>query len=207
MTFPSKDDETIQWGSFTFKQQFYEHPEGITFMLVRLEHGSGMDREAPRREGVLITSNSVKILILSTSALEFYWDDADEHRALKYAHLDFEVFDMRGASSWTGLLPKVWGIVPGAQKPDLLVDDASGRAEPHSKQRTSLESARTLQMEILAHMDVHHSTNASAGNAITREILRNLLPQGIEGGEGEQDSTVAGVCGSSQCSRGVDVKV
>merc|ERR1711964_276406 len=110
----------IDLGAHVFSNQHFAHPHNVSFHIFRLkapEHT--MDQSAPSREGVLITSASLKILVASTPAFEYYWEDRNDDRALQYAHLDFDLLDMQELSSFTGLLPEVWGLVPAADQPKL----------------------------------------------------------------------------------------
>merc|ERR1712224_271035 len=58
--------------------------------------------------GVMISSGSMKLLILSTSAKEWH---EDPYLALKYSHLDLFVVEMREENP-TGVLPELWGVQP-----------------------------------------------------------------------------------------------
>lgn len=68
---------------------------------------SQSDMPMSRREAVVVISPSVKILITSSSAWEWYGKTAE---AIRFAHLDMEVFDMHNESSFGGILPELWGI-------------------------------------------------------------------------------------------------
>lgn len=63
-----------------------------------------------RREAVLAASNSVKVLIVSTSGQEFYGDESD--LAVKYAHLDIQLLGMQNSENFRGILPELWGLRP-----------------------------------------------------------------------------------------------
>ena len=72
-----QDDEMVHFRHLMFAGHPYTHPENIAFEMFRVQHVTGMDPAAPRREGVLVTSGSVKMAIMSSSAFEYYWDDSN----------------------------------------------------------------------------------------------------------------------------------
>lgn len=111
--FPS-DDKLIHWGKLMFQGQPFMHPKNITFDLFRIQNPSAISFPTPRREGLVITCDSVKLVITSTSALEYYWEDPNDFHAVKFAHLDMDVIDMKDPSTFRGLLPEVWGLIPAA---------------------------------------------------------------------------------------------
>eukprot|EP00929_Paragymnodinium_shiwhaense_P115127 TRINITY_DN83782_c0_g1_i1.p1 TRINITY_DN83782_c0_g1~~TRINITY_DN83782_c0_g1_i1.p1 ORF type:complete len:437 (+),score=86.27 TRINITY_DN83782_c0_g1_i1:115-1425(+) len=93
---------------------FFQHWRNIQISFSRIrEHGShkfgGELPDAPRREGALITTGSMKLLILSTSAKEWH---EDHYLAMKYSHLDLFVLEMREPETCTGVLPELWGVQP-----------------------------------------------------------------------------------------------
>jgi len=84
--------------------QYYTHPSGVHVLFGRTKKPA---KETPRREGVVVHGGYAKLHVMSTSAWEFYGQTSD---AYKYAHLDFEVFDMRKQETFDGLLAELWGI-------------------------------------------------------------------------------------------------
>ncbi|CAE7394750.1 unnamed protein product [Symbiodinium sp. CCMP2592] len=64
---------------------------------------------APPREVVAIESKFLSMLVFSSSAMEHYNSSV---LAAQHAHLDCWFVKMKNESSFTGLLPHVWGINP-----------------------------------------------------------------------------------------------
>lgn len=142
LTFPKNQE--VRWGSFAVSPTF-DHPHNISLSLLRIQNPSSMDKAAPRREGVLITCDELKLFVVSTSAFEYYWTDADSERALQYSHLDFELLDLKHPYSFSGLLPEVWGLVP------MLNQDTNRRArEPIPSEQNP--DAQAMQRLILSSM-------------------------------------------------------
>jgi len=110
LTFSTNDAETVQWGRFIFPGAPCVYPGNVTIDLLRLLDHSAASESTLQREGVLISSKSIVLCISSASALEYYWGDENKYRSLKYAHLDLEVLYAKDVTSWTGLLPEVWGV-------------------------------------------------------------------------------------------------
>ena len=54
-----------------------------------------VNANAPRREAVFITSESLKMVVVSASAMEYYYTDSNDARMLEYAHLDMEFVHMK----------------------------------------------------------------------------------------------------------------
>lgn len=190
LTFPLTDDALMQHNLVKYSGHF-DHPHNITFHLFRGEHPPGIHQSAPRREGVLIQCDSVKLMIVSASALEYYWDDNDDQRARQFSHLDFELWDMKDVSSFGGLLPEVWGLKPKANQDDHGQSQAENRPHP-----------QILESEVLANMQAPEQSSPQNLNKderrreLTREILTNMLyPKSTD------DNTAAVVCSGLQCSR------
>jgi hypothetical protein len=81
----------------------------FTFAQVRRPHRDAYYQFEPRREGILVTGQFAKVLVISSSAREFY---GETHQSHKFAHLDLEFLDMRGQSSFFGVLAELWRIRP-----------------------------------------------------------------------------------------------
>jgi hypothetical protein len=60
------------------------------------------------REAVMLKTPSVRLLIVSSPASEYYSSRPD--LVLDYAHLDIVILDMRDRSSLRGILPELWGV-------------------------------------------------------------------------------------------------
>lgn len=143
----SAADECLQTDKYVISPEFV-HPQDIVIQPFRIKNPAiGLDSATPFIEGVYIACKSMKLAVTSSSALEFYWDDKDDHRALKYAHLDIQFLDMQNASSWTGLLPEVWGLVPGPSTASV--------GQPRSEEsvtESSMDPSRELQRLILSNL-------------------------------------------------------
>merc|ERR1711890_22611 len=67
----------------------------------------------PCRECANVYSKYIKSLICSTSGHEYF---KGGYGAYKYAHLDFDVFDVdlrpESTSQYGGVLSEIWGLVP-----------------------------------------------------------------------------------------------
>lgn len=107
----------------------YHHRSGIDIAFSRVRPGGPMGL-TPQfetmigeacREAVMVTSGWMKILILSTSAVEYYGYDSE--LAITNAHLDFMVLEMRDAGSFGGILPELWGLRPLTDKVRAMIDD------------------------------------------------------------------------------------
>mmetsp|Transcript_105195 Transcript_105195/g.307512 ORF Transcript_105195/g.307512 Transcript_105195/m.307512 type:complete len:816 (-) Transcript_105195:21-2468(-) len=86
--------------------EYYIHWHGLRVAFGRAR---GALTDAPRRELAMVVSQFASVYIASSSANEYY---EHPYLAYKYAHLDFIVGQMRNASTFTGLLPELWGLAP-----------------------------------------------------------------------------------------------
>jgi len=175
---------------------FYHPHQDVGIDLVKLRDYHETQPSAPRREGLLITGASLKMFISSSSAKEYYFNDIDDHRALKYAHLDIEFLDTKKTSSWTGLLPEIWGIKPRS--------DASNQALIEAKASTSAQAAPPTQASTSAQAasSTHPSARAAAAaeaDSDRHQLNRQILLAMLSSEEG-QDLSDSGVCGSDGCS-------
>lgn len=110
----------------------FNHWSGISLGFGRVRHfGQLKAGTAPRREAVYVVSNSLKILILSSSAREYFLEKG-EHLSMEHSHLDLELMELGDQSNLTGILPELWGILPMSEetrklrklsKDDDTVDD------------------------------------------------------------------------------------
>ena len=91
LKFPTEVDQMVQVGRWMVLPHGFHYSDAISFELLRIDHSAHDDALAPRIEGVLIKTRSVHLAIFSTSALEYYWADPHDYRALKYSHLDMEM--------------------------------------------------------------------------------------------------------------------
>merc|ERR1719247_2065340 len=139
----------------TFAGEPFMHPHNISVDIIRIDNPSGMNASAPRREGVLVMCDSVKLIIVSSSAWEYYWDDKDDNRAKKYSHLDFEIMDMKDSNSFTGLLPEVWGLKPPTNKNAI-----------HNDQAFNDSHAMDARMKALANRPTPRSTGNDETSAL-----------------------------------------
>eukprot|EP00929_Paragymnodinium_shiwhaense_P095420 TRINITY_DN5652_c0_g1_i1.p1 TRINITY_DN5652_c0_g1~~TRINITY_DN5652_c0_g1_i1.p1 ORF type:complete len:1295 (+),score=207.12 TRINITY_DN5652_c0_g1_i1:95-3979(+) len=95
----------------------------IAFARMWNEGHIGPPPPAPRREGVMITSNSLKILVLSTSAKEWH---EDPYMALKYSHLDIFIIEIKDPTSLRGILPEIWGLAPMRNETRAMIKLSNG---------------------------------------------------------------------------------
>merc|ERR1719188_2644953 len=65
---------------------------------------------AARRECMDFAGHSLHFLVCSTAANEYYgpW----RHLAIRYAHLDLVVHEVRNLTAFEGVLPELWGLRP-----------------------------------------------------------------------------------------------
>eukprot|EP00931_Biecheleriopsis_adriatica_P086227 TRINITY_DN60938_c0_g1_i1.p1 TRINITY_DN60938_c0_g1~~TRINITY_DN60938_c0_g1_i1.p1 ORF type:complete len:651 (-),score=72.14 TRINITY_DN60938_c0_g1_i1:148-2046(-) len=99
----------------------YTHPEGFTIIVGKW--GCKIKQGIPCRESAVILGRHAKVLVASSSALEWY--EADAVNALKHAHLDLDIFDMTDAHTFEGLLPELWGLKPMSERSrSMLVPDS-----------------------------------------------------------------------------------
>lgn len=94
--------------------------------------GPQMTINGARREVVQIRCKSADLLVISSPAREYYGDLA--HLAVKYAHLDIIVLEMKNRADVRGVLPELWGVKPLSNKTRAVMDsppiveNASGHA-------------------------------------------------------------------------------
>jgi hypothetical protein len=166
----TKDEALLPWGKFMMKPYPFEHPQNVTLDL--LQSQDHRMEGVPRREALIITSASMRMAIMSAAAFEFYYNDEADYRGWKYAHLDIEFLELKNVSSWSGLLPEIWGI-----KAKRVGADA------HPASRGAIKNTRFPDMD-------RHELN--------RHILVEMLSS--EHGPGTHRGTLGGVCGNVQCS-------
>ena len=84
------------------------HHYGLTLAFSRVRYSYGFTKQ-PRvpREAVVVQARSMSIVIMSSSAYEYYNDWV---LAAHHAHLDLEILHMKNLSSFTGLLPELWAV-------------------------------------------------------------------------------------------------
>ncbi|CAE7777872.1 hypothetical protein AK812_SmicGene16720 [Symbiodinium microadriaticum] len=85
------------------------YSRGITVGFRRIHHSHEEQQPLIPREAVLVHCRSMTAIVLSSSAYEYY---SNWVLAAQYAHLDLELLSMHNTSSFTGLLPKLWGLQP-----------------------------------------------------------------------------------------------
>jgi len=100
----------------------FNHWSGISLGFGRVRHfGQTNAGVAPRREAVYVMSSSLKILILSSGAREYFIDRGDsKHLAMEYSHLDLEIMEIRDNDELRGILPELWGILPMSEETKAL---------------------------------------------------------------------------------------
>lgn len=88
-----------------------EHLTALRGKVVFLfgQQRSLFDGDGPRREVVMIVTAAMKMVIVSSSAQEFYTDPG---LALKHAHLDLMFPEINQPDRLSGLLPELWGLQP-----------------------------------------------------------------------------------------------
>lgn len=97
----------------------FDHWRGIRLGFGRVRHfGQLKAGPAPRREAIYVTSKSLKILILSSSAREYFLESGE--LALEFSHLDIEIMEIADESKLTGILPELWGLVPMSAETNKL---------------------------------------------------------------------------------------
>lgn len=195
LTFPTHDEshKTVRWGKFIFAGAPFAHLSGVTVDLFRLDDPSTMSRYIPCREGVLITAKSMTLAIVSASAFEYYWDDTDNWRACKYAHLDMEFLDAKEVHSWIGLLPELWksgrknstGSMISAPSPAPSATSKTQELIVAQGSRSASESKPVLSKR---------TTNRDERHNINRQILVDLLST-----EELDSSRRTAICGGNTC--------
>jgi len=100
----------------------FNHWSGVTLGFGRVRHfGQLKAGAAPRREAVYVASNSLKILILSSAAREYFIERGDSfHQAMEYSHLDLEIMEIGDQSALRGMLPELWGMIPMSEETKAL---------------------------------------------------------------------------------------
>ena len=106
-TIPEIDPEPLPWIP---RPCHYIHSSGLTISCHQGRYlGTSKSSNAPPREAVMVVGRWVSLLITSSSAFEYYMNGP---LAAQHAHLDLDFVDMKNESSFTGLLPEVWGLQP-----------------------------------------------------------------------------------------------
>lgn len=108
---PFAVDSLAKLRNYHFSGAPYTHSQGISFDIFRVLPVEGQDDNAPTREGLMVTSGATKFVIISSSALEYYYEDAHGPNPYVYAHLDMELLHTPDVSTCSGLLPEVWGVI------------------------------------------------------------------------------------------------
>jgi len=190
-----------------FKVRPFHHPhKGVGIDLMKISDYHEVQPSLPRREGLLITGASLSMFISSSSAREYYWTDIDDHRAWKYAHLDIEFLDTKNTSSWTGLLPEIWGIKPrsDASNQALVKAQASTSAQALIKAQATTSAQAAPPTQASTSEQASTSAQASDGAAAEADSDRHQLNRQIFlamlSSEEWQDLSDSGVCGSDGCS-------
>lgn len=101
----------------------FNHWSGISMAFGRVRHfGELKAGPAPRREAVYITSSSLKILILSSAAREYFLerDGFEKYLSMEYSHLDLEIMEIGNQSDLRGILPELWGLIPMSEETKAL---------------------------------------------------------------------------------------
>jgi hypothetical protein len=97
----------------------FTHSSGISLGFGRVRHfGQIKAGDAPRREGVYVVSNSLKVLIISSAAREYFTES--KHLGMEYSHLDLEIMQVADPLSLGGILPELWGLQPMSEETKAL---------------------------------------------------------------------------------------
>lgn len=104
----------------------FNHWSGVSLGFGRIRHhGQPLPGLEPRREAVVVMSPSLKILILSSSAREYFLKPEKSNLAMDYSHLDFELLELGDTSNLRGVLPELWGLIPHSEKTKSLRKEPS----------------------------------------------------------------------------------
>ena len=88
----------------------FVHSTGIGLVCNQARYLPGLKGlGAPPREAVVVYGQFVHLIITSSSAFEYYMNGP---LAAQHAHLDIDFLYMKNESSFSGLLPEVWGLRP-----------------------------------------------------------------------------------------------
>jgi len=103
----------------------FNHWSGISLGFGRVRHfGVSKAGGAPRREAVYVMSGSLKILILSSGAREYFIERGDSfHLANEYSHLDLEIMEIHDHDQLRGILPELWGLQPISEQTKALLKE------------------------------------------------------------------------------------
>jgi hypothetical protein len=96
----------------------FTHWSGLSLGFGRVRHYGQETGAAPRREAVIVQSKSLKILIISSAAREYFPEEAS--LGVEYSHLDIEVMEMKDEKQLEGILPELWGLRPMSEQTMLL---------------------------------------------------------------------------------------
>lgn len=103
----------------------FNHWSGVSLGFGRVRHfGVTQAGGAPRREAVYVMSGSLKILILSSGAREYFIERGDSlHLANEYSHLDLEIMEIHDDSQLRGILPELWGLQEISEQTKALLKE------------------------------------------------------------------------------------
>merc|ERR1712032_1783453 len=110
----------------------YQHRMGLHVGMMKMDQ---MKRDravaqktigGARREVVLVACDSAHIMITSSPASEYFGDHA--YLAVKYAHLDIVILQMRDRASLKGLLPELWGFRPLSNRTKAMMEKPTEEA-------------------------------------------------------------------------------
>merc|ERR1712032_408145 len=112
----------------------YHHRMGLHIGMMKMdqmkEAGPPMVMQktigGARREVVLVACDSAHIMITSSPASEYFGDHA--YLAVKYAHLDIVILQMRDRASLKGLLPELWGFRPLSNRTKAMMEKPTEEA-------------------------------------------------------------------------------
>jgi len=143
---------------------FYHLPSiNIGFGRVR-QPGHGQELgPAPRREAVVVVSDFVKLVVMSSSAIEYYGDDP--YLALKYSHLDLQVLDMKDNGEFRGILPELWGLAPVSNRTRALTKSHSSEGFMNSFGMPGPQPAEEPDVDI-----IEGSSEITLGHASHRAL-------------------------------------
>eukprot|EP00930_Biecheleria_cincta_P014489 TRINITY_DN12441_c0_g1_i1.p1 TRINITY_DN12441_c0_g1~~TRINITY_DN12441_c0_g1_i1.p1 ORF type:complete len:1364 (-),score=174.62 TRINITY_DN12441_c0_g1_i1:105-4196(-) len=110
--------------------------------------GCAFKQFEPCREAVTIVGKFAKMMIVSSSAKEWY---GSVEEAYQHVHLDFDVFEMTNETQLIeGILPQMWGLQPMTAETLKLVKNVSYPYEAQTCSQCSKSTGRTVAVQRFA---------------------------------------------------------
>lgn len=110
--------------------------------------GCAFKQFEPCREAITIVGKFAKMMIVSSSAREWY---GNVKEAYQHVHLDFDVFEMTNDTQFLeGALPQMWGLKPMAAETLKLVKNVSYPYGAQTCSKCSKSTGRTAAIQRFA---------------------------------------------------------